>query len=133
MSKGAHELLSRLDAQLLHRKTSRKNIRSQVLKEELEKLKQEQEANLRMSSRAMNGNMARGNLPRTLRDARGSGPDTNLSGVTSHIISAAEAAAVDQQMEEPDDTELLDDIADQESRMEPTEWECLPESGRIAV
>jgi hypothetical protein len=133
ISRGEIELSAKLDKQLLHRKIRRKNIRLQVRKEELEKLKKEQEANLKMSSRAARGNTGRTNLPRELRNAKTSGPPPDLAGITSNIIQAAEAAAGDTQEEDCDNAELLEDIANQDTRMEPAEWGDLPESGSTAI
>jgi hypothetical protein len=57
------------------------------------------------------------------------------TGVTSDVISAAETAAAEIQEEIRDDgePELLEDIAYQDNRMQPDEWEGLPESGQMAV
>jgi hypothetical protein len=104
-----------------------------VQKEELEKLRKELEANLKMSSRAARGNTGRANLPRELKSAKNSGPCLDLAGVTSNIVQAAEAAAGDVQEDDCDNPELPEDVVNQDSRMEPTEWEGLPESVSAAI
>lgn len=133
ISRGEIDLSAKLDQHLLQRKTRRKNIRLQVQKDELEKLKKEQEANLKMSARAARGNTGRANLPRKLKDAKTSGPSPDLANITSNIIESAESATGYIQEDDCDNTELLEDIADQNNRMEPSEWEGLPESESTAV
>lgn len=66
ISRDARELSAKLDAQLLHRKTRRKTIRIHVQREELQKIREEQKAELKMSSRVIEGNIGDVNLLRSL-------------------------------------------------------------------
>lgn len=88
-----------------------------------------------MSVSAAKGNTGRGNLPQAWKDARASAVSQSPTSVTSGVISAAEIAAARLQEEDCDhsNTELLEHIVNQDNRMQPDEWEGLPESGRTAV
>jgi hypothetical protein len=135
VSRGESGLSAKLDEPLLHQKTRRKIIRTEVRKSELERIKFEKEAALKTSMRAAKGVAGRGNLPQAMKDAKDSAANQNPTNVTSDIISAAETAAAELQEEDRDDgdPELLEDIANQGNRMQPVEWEEIPESVQAAV
>lgn len=84
---------------------------------------------------AAKGNTGQGNIPQAMKDARDSAANQNPTGVTSGVIAAAGIAAAEIQEEDrdDDDPELLEDIADQNNRMQPDEREGLPESGQTAI
>ena len=134
-SRGEQGLSARLDELLLLRKTRRKDIRAEVLEDELQKINADQEVALKMDLSAEGDNTGRRKFLRVSKGARSSVANQNLTNVTSDIMSAAEIAAMELQQEDCDNgyADLLEDIANQGNRMQPTEWEALPECVQIAV
>jgi hypothetical protein len=125
-----HHRLQSLNELVERRKDGRRAIRRRLQKDQLAIIEREQKANLRVSQQRANTTYGRGNVPKDLRDKRITpGRAEDITEVAIEVARKISMAVAGEDV----DNDMSEDIADEGSRLEPEEWEKLPEKITMQV